>query len=109
MRDLEKSGAPPARLAVDFFIYRVAQEVAALAASLGGVDALIFTAGIGENSPSIRARIGEACAWLGVVLDDGANAAGASCISARTSAVSAWVIPTNEELMIARPERERAL
>jgi acetate kinase len=102
MRDLLESSEPSARLAVDYFVYRVAKEVGALAAVLGGVDALVFTAGIGENSPVIRRRICEACAWLGIDLDQTENAAGALRLTRATSAVSAWMIPTNEELMIAR-------
>jgi acetate kinase len=102
MRDLLESREPSARLAVDYFVYRVAKEVGALAAVLSGVDALVFTAGIGENSPEIRRRVCEACAWLGIELDEEANATKRSCITRKTSAVSAWMIPTNEELMIAR-------
>ena len=79
-----------------------AKEIGALAAVLGGVDALVFTAGIGENSAEIRRRICEASAWLGIELDDGANAKNGPRITAARSRVSAWVIPTNEELMIAR-------
>jgi acetate kinase len=102
MRDLLASDAPAARLAVDYFVYRAAKELGALAAVLGGIDALVFTAGIGENAPEVRRRICEASAWLGIDLDPGANAAKASRISRSGSRVSAWVIPTNEELMIAR-------
>lgn len=102
MRDLLESSEASARLAVDYFVYRVAQEVGALAAVLGGLDALVFTAGIGEHSPDIRRRICEACAWLGIEFDPQANKANAPCISRKASAVSAWMIPTNEELMIAR-------
>ncbi len=102
MRELLAGGTAPARLAVDYFVYRAAQEVGGLAAVLGGLDALVFTAGIGENSPVIRRRVCEACAWLGVELDEAANTAQRPCISARTSAVSVWMVPTNEELMIAR-------
>jgi acetate kinase len=102
MRDLLGSSEPAARLAVDYFVYRVAKEVGALAAVLGGLDALVFTAGIGENSPDIRRRVCEACAWLGIDLDQEANTAKASRLSRRSSAVSVWMIPTNEELMIAR-------
>ena len=69
---------------------------------LGGLDALVFTAGIGENSPVIRRRTCEACAWLGIELDEEANSANATCISRQGSRVSVWMIPTNEELMIAR-------
>jgi acetate kinase len=102
MRVLLESREPRARLAVDYFVHRVAREIGALAASLGGVDGLVFTAGVGENSAEIRARIAAGCAWLGVALDADANRRGGPCISAAGSAVSAWVVPTNEELMIAR-------
>ena len=102
MRDLLGRTEPEAQLAVDYFIHRAAKEIGALAAVLGGIDGLVFTAGIGENSPEIRRRICEACSWLGVELDAEANAAKASRISTRKSKVSTWVIPTNEELMIAR-------
>ncbi|HEX6396892.1 MAG TPA: acetate/propionate family kinase, partial [Steroidobacteraceae bacterium] len=102
MRDLLSSSDPAARLAIDFFVYRAAQEVGAMAASLGGLDALVFTAGIGEKSAEIRRRICEASAWLGLQLDAPANARGMRCISKQHSRVSAWTIPTNEELMIAR-------
>jgi acetate kinase len=102
MRDLLGRSEPEARLAVDYFVFRVAKEIGALAAALGGIDGLVFTAGIGENSPEIRRRICEASSWLGVELDSEANAAKGPRISTRQSKVSAWVIPTNEELMIAR-------
>jgi acetate kinase len=102
MRDLLSKDAPEARLAVDYFVYRTAKEIGALAAVLGGIDGLVFTAGIGENSPEIRQRICEASSWLGVELDAQANTSRKSRISTPQSKVSAWVIPTNEELMIAR-------
>jgi acetate kinase len=102
MRDLLESGKPEARLAVDYFVYRAAKEIGALAAVLGGVDAVVFTAGIGENSPEIRRRICEASAWIGLDLDAAANERKDTRISRPGSRVSAWVIPTNEELMIAR-------
>jgi len=102
MRDLLESGKPEARLAVDYFVYRAAKEIGALAAVLGGVDAIVFTAGIGENSPEIRRRICEAGAWIGLALDVAANERKDTRISRHGSRVSAWVIPTNEELMIAR-------
>jgi len=102
MRVLLDSDAPEARLAVDYFIYRAAGQIGALAATLGGVDALVFTAGIGENSAEVRARVCQASAWLGIELDAEANTRGGPRISAANSRVSAWVIPTNEELMIAR-------
>ena len=102
MRDLERSSQHAARLAVDFFVYRAAKEIGALTAVLGGLDGLVFTAGIGENSPRIRQRICEACSWLGVQLDSQANEANAIQISQPHSSVSVLRIPTDEELMIAR-------
>jgi acetate kinase len=102
MRDLLGSGEPLARLAVDYFVYRAAKEIGALAAVLGGIDALVFTAGIGENSAEIRSRICGGSAWLGVDMDPDANRERRPCISRTGSPVSAWVIPTNEELVIAR-------
>ena len=102
MRDLLASDAASARLAIDYFVYRAAREIGALAAVLGGLDAIVFTAGIGEHSAEVRRRICEASAWLGLQLDRAANDAHATCISAPGSKVSAWMIPTNEELMIAR-------
>lgn len=102
MRTLLDSDHPRARFAIDVLIHRVGRELGALAATMQGIDALVFTAGIGEHSPLIRARICREAAWLGVELDPAANERGARCISAPGSRVSAWVIPTNEELMIAR-------
>jgi acetate kinase len=87
---------------VDYFVYRATREIGALAAVLGGIDGLVFTAGIGENSAEVRRRIGETCGWLGIEIDPQANAAGGPRISRAGSKASAWVIPTNEELMIAR-------
>jgi acetate kinase len=102
MRALLASAEPSARLAVDYFVYRAAKEIGALAAVLSGLDGLVFTAGIGENSVEIRRRICEASAWLGIDVDETANAKRGPRISSAASRVSAWVIPTNEELMIAR-------
>jgi acetate kinase len=102
MRDLLARSEPEARLAVDYFVYRASKEMGAMAAVLEGIDGLVFTAGIGENSPEIRRRICESAAWLGVELDAEANARGGPRISSPGSPVSAWVVPTNEELMIAR-------
>jgi acetate kinase len=101
MRKLLESMEPAARLAVDYFVYRAAKEIGALTAVLGGIDALVFTAGIGENSPEVRRRICEASAWLGIALDAEANQRGGPQIS-RGTGPSAWTVPTNEELMIAR-------
>ena len=102
MRVLLASSDPRATEAVDLFVYRIARELGSLAASLGGLDALVFTAGIGENAAPVRARVCRDAAWLGLELDDIANNAGGPRISTATSRVAAWVIPTNEELMIAR-------
>jgi acetate kinase len=102
MRDLLATSDPQARLAVDYFVYRTAKEIGALASVLGGIDGLVFTAGIGENSAEIRARICEASSWLGIELDGATNAQNGLRISSPRSRVSAWVVRTNEELMIAR-------
>jgi acetate kinase len=102
MRALLASDAPGARRAVDLFVYRLGREIGSLAAAAGGVDALVFTAGIGEHAAAIREGACRAAAWLGLELDTAANSAGAQCISSANSKVSAWIIPTNEELMIAR-------
>ena len=102
MRVLLTASEPAARLAVEYFVYRVAKEIGALTAVLGGLDGLVFTAGIGENSAQIRKRICEMSAWLGIEFDAAANDASGPRISRPGSKVSTWVIPTNEELMIAR-------
>jgi len=102
MRELLASPEPRARLAVDYFVQRVAREMGALTAVMNGVDGIVFTAGIGEHAAPVRARIVEASAWLGVTLDQDANARHGPRISTHDSRVSAWVMPTNEELMIAR-------
>jgi len=106
MRDLLANPAPSAQLAVDYFVYRAAREIGGLAAVLRGIDGLVFTAGIGENAPEVRRRICEASAWLGITLDAEANTRRVARISAAESRVSVWVIPTNEELMIARHTNE---
>ncbi len=105
MRTLLDSDDPRARFAVQLFLYRIGRELGSLAAALGGLDAIVFTAGIGEHAKSIRERVGQAAAWLGVEFDSAANATGGPRLSTATSRVSAWVIPTNEELMIARHTR----
>jgi acetate kinase len=102
MRKLLGSEEPRATLAVDLYVYRIRRELGSLAAALGGLDALVFTAGIGENSPAVRERICRDAAWLGLELDRAANEKGGPRISAAGSRVTAWVIPTNEELMIAQ-------
>jgi acetate kinase len=102
MRALLASDEPRARLAVDVFVYRIGRELGSLVAALGGLDALVFTAGIGERAAEIRARVCRDAAWTGVRLNEQANASDGPCISAADSPVAAWVIPTNEELVIAR-------
>ena len=101
-RELLQSTDSAARLGLDYFVYRVVKEIGAMAAAMGGIDGLVFTAGIGENSAEIRQRICESSAWLGVELDANANRNNGPLISTRSGKVSTWVIPTNEELMIAR-------
>ncbi|WP_410498604.1 acetate/propionate family kinase [Chitinibacter sp. S2-10] len=102
MRKLLDSDDPRAKFAVELFAYRIGRELGSLAAAMGGLDALVFTAGIGEHAVAIREKVCRAAAWLGVEIDLPANAANAQRISAETSRVPVWVIPTNEELMIAR-------
>ena len=102
MRTLLASRDPRAQQAVDLFVYRLGRELGSLAAALGGLDALVFTGGIGENSAAIRARVCHDAAWLGVVLDEAGNAAGAVRISAADAPVSAWVVRSDENLVIAR-------
>ncbi|MGA9265942.1 MAG: acetate/propionate family kinase [Rhodomicrobium sp.] len=102
MRELEASSDPRAAFAIDYFVYRISLFTGALAAALGGLDAFVFTAGIGENSASLRARVASKLSWLGVRLDEAANAGRNQLISAPDSAVAVYVIPTDEELMIAR-------
>lgn len=104
MRDLEQSSAPNARLAIDLFVYMLARETGAAMGAIGGLDGIVFTAGIGEHSPTIRARACEALAWAGVEIDPvrNATASGVCRISTDTSRVAVWIIPTNEESVIAR-------
>jgi acetate kinase len=102
MRSLLVSDDERAHFAVELFTYRSGREIGSLAAAAGGLDALVFTAGIGEHAPSIRERVCRDAAWLGVELDPAANQAGGPRISAAGSKVPVWVIPTNEEVMIAR-------
>jgi acetate kinase len=102
MRTLLASNNPHAADAVALFVYRISRELGSLAAALGGLDALVFTAGIGEHAPEIRRRVCEQAAWLGMDLDEAANAAGGPRITITGGRASAWVIPTDEDLMIAR-------
>ncbi|AMA58199.1 acetate kinase [Bradyrhizobium sp. CCGE-LA001] len=102
MRELEASTDPQAKLAVDYFAYRIGLNTGMLAAALQGIDAFVFTAGIGENSSGIRARVAERLGWLGVTLDGPENARHARLISTKMSLVPVYVVPTDEELMIAQ-------
>ncbi len=102
MRELLASAEPRAKLAVDLYVYRIGRELGSLAAALGGLDAIVFTGGIGENSAEIRERVCSDAAWLGVALDDKSNRSGGPRISSDASKAAAYAIPTNEELMIAR-------
>ena len=102
MKTLLESSDPKARLAVDLYCYRIAQELGSLAAALGGLDALVFTGGVGENAAAIRARVCVDAAWLGLQLDQDANRRGGPMISAAGSRAAAWIVPTDEELTIAR-------
>ena len=105
MRTLLASTEPGARLAVELYVYRIRRELGSLAAALGGLDALVFTGGIGENAAAIRARICRDAAWLGVELDADANAANARLITSPSSRVKAWRVATDEEGVIARHTR----
>ena len=105
MRTLQASADPAAKAAIDLFIYRIGRELGSLAAALRGLDAIVFTGGIGEHSASVRERVCRDAAWLGVDLDRRANEANGPRLSTAASRVAAWVIPTDEELMIARHTR----
>lgn len=102
MRTLLASTDPHAREAIDLFIYRIGRELGSLAAALGGLDAVVFTAGIGEHAAEIRRRVCEQASWLGIEIDDARNDADGPRITADGAVTSAWVIPTDEDLMIAR-------
>lgn len=102
MEVLQSSDDPRARLAVDYFVYRAVRETGSLAAAIGGLDAFVFTAGIGENSPYVREKICDGLEWLGVKIDKKANESDSVLISTPGSDTAVYVIPTNEELMIAR-------
>jgi acetate kinase len=102
VRELSDSHSPSAAFAIEYLVYRVALHAGMLAAALGGLDAFVFTAGIGENSRTLRGRIAEKLGWLGATIDHAANASGKLKISPVRSRVALYVIPTDEELMIAR-------
>lgn len=106
MRQLRASADPAAAEAIALFVYRVAREAGSMAAALGGVDALVFTGGIGEHDVAGRSEIAAACRWLGLELDPAANLRSEGRISAAASRIAAWVVPTDEELMIARHTRD---
>jgi acetate kinase len=105
MRNLLASKLPAAKEAIELFLYRISRELGSVAAALGGLDALIFTGGIGENAVIVRQRVCRAAEWLGIRLDETANRVGGPRISLPDSAASAWVIPTDENLMVARHTR----
>lgn len=102
MRELRASSDTAAGEAIKLFVYRIVREIGSLAAAMGGIDALIFTGGIGENDAATRAEVVEGCRWLGLELDRGRNERGAAKISSSVSPVSAWIIRTDEQLMVAR-------
>jgi acetate kinase len=101
MRELLASQSPRAAEAIEYFVYRAVREIGSLTAALGGLDGLVFTAGIGENSPVIRSRICDGLDWLGIAVDPAANTRGRACISPAGRTPSVWVIPTDEEHVIA--------
>jgi acetate kinase len=106
MRVLLESEDPRAQEAIDLFVYRINRELGSLAAALGGLDGLVFTAGIGEHAPLIRDRVCEQAQWLGIQIDPEANRRGGPLISSPDSSVKVWVIPTNEEFIIADHTRD---
>ena len=108
MRKLEAAGTPDAAQAIDYFVFRAQREVGAMAAALGGIDALVFCGGIGENSRLIRARICERLDWMGIEIDHQRNAANDRVISSEMARTTVMIVPTNEELVIARAAREAA-
>jgi acetate kinase len=102
MRTLRQSDDPRAREAIDLFIYRIVREIGSLAAALGGVDGLVFTGGIGERDVKTRSEVIAGCAWLGAEIDAEANARGEGRVNAASSKIPVWVLPTDEERVIAR-------
>jgi acetate kinase len=102
MRKLHASPEPAAAEAIALFVYRIVREIGSMAAALGGIEGLIFTGGIGENDAVVRARVAEGCRWLGVEIDATRNSRSSGMINADHSRVAAWVIPTDEERMVAR-------
>jgi acetate kinase len=106
MRALRASHEPAAAEAIALFVYRIQREIGSMAAALGGLDGLVFTGGIGENDAATRAEVAAGCGWLGLDLDPGRNAAGGPLISRDGSKLAAWVVPTDEERIIARHARD---
>ncbi len=108
MRALEASNAPEAAQAIDYFVFRLQREIGGLAASMGGIDALVFSGGIGENSALIRARVCERMGWMGIEIDHARNASNARVVSSELARTTVMVIPTDEEAVIARAARAAA-
>jgi acetate kinase len=106
MRTLRASSDPRAREAIDLFVYRIVREIGSLVAALGGIDGIVFAGGIGENDPLTRAEIIEGCRWTGALLDSGRNATGRGRISGDNSSTAVWVIPTDEERLIANQTKD---
>jgi acetate kinase len=102
MRALRASKEPEAAAAIELFVYRIVLEIGTMAAAAGGVDAIVFTGGIGQNDAEMRASIAKGCEWLGLKLDQHLNAAAMTRIDGEGSTVAAFVIATDEEQMIAR-------
>jgi acetate kinase len=102
MRTLRASSDPAAHEAIGLFVYRIIRETGSLVAALGGIDAIVFSGGIGENDAATRMEVIEGCRWTGAILDPERNATGEGCISGRTSSIPVWVIPTDEERLIGR-------
>jgi acetate kinase len=102
MRELKESNDPAAAVAIELFVYRIVREIGSLAAALGGVDGIVFTGGIGENDADLRPKVIAGCGWLGADIAGGDSGSGERKISSENAAVEVWVIPTDEERMIAR-------
>jgi len=106
MRTLRSSADPAAREALELFVYRIVRDIGSMAAALGGIDALVFAGGIGENDPATRAEVVQGCEWCGMRLDPARNQSGESRISTDDSRVAVWVVPTDEERLIAQHARD---
>jgi acetate kinase len=108
MRTLEESDSPEACRAIDYFVFRIQREVGAMAAAMGGIDALVFCGGIGENSRAVRERVCAKLGWMGIEIDPKRNAQNATVVSTEFTRTTVMVVPTREELVIARAAREAA-